>query len=137
MTAPLTMLTMPTTPFRHAALLGALLASTLPAQAAERPIRVDIAPGKVGEVCMPLEAGDTLTWRFKASAPVDFNLHQHIDKEVLTPVERKAVAADRSSHQVDRKNEWCLMWTAPADRRATVNGGWRVAKATPAAHVAK
>jgi hypothetical protein len=94
----------------------------------EKPIRLTIAPGKAGEVCMPLDAGDTLAWHFKSSAPADFNLHQHIGKEVLMPVDRKAIAEDRAEHRVDRKNDWCLMWTAPAGQRLSVNGGWSVNK---------
>jgi hypothetical protein len=110
-------------------LLALALAAALPAAAqGEKPIRLTIAPGKVGEVCMPLEAGDTLAWHFKSSVEVDFNLHQHIGKEVLMPVERKAVAEDRAEHRVDRKNDWCLMWTAPAGQRVTVNGGWNTNK---------
>jgi hypothetical protein len=97
--------------------------------AAERPIRLTLAPGKVGEICMPLEAGDTLAWQFRASAPADFNLHHHVGKEVLLPVARQAVENDRAEHTADRRNDWCLMWTAPAAQRLSVRGGWRVKKA--------
>lgn len=94
----------------------------------EKPIRLTIAPGKVGEVCLPLDAGDTLAWHFKSSAPADFNLHHHVGKDVLMPVDRKAVAEDRAEHRIDRKNDWCLMWTAPAGQPLSVNGGWAVRK---------
>jgi hypothetical protein len=105
----------------------ALLAGGAPsALAAERPFNLTIAAGKIGEVCMPLDAGTTLAWRFKASAPVDFNLHHHVDKQVLMPVDRKAVASDRAEHAIDAKNDWCLMWSAPAGRRVTVTGAWSV-----------
>lgn len=105
----------------------ALIAGGAPsALAAERPFNLTIAAGKIGEVCMPLDAGTTLAWRFKASAPVDFNLHHHVDKQVLMPVDRKAVASDRAEHAIDTKNDWCLMWSAPAGRRVTVTGAWSV-----------
>jgi hypothetical protein len=90
------------------------------------PIQLEIAAGKVGEVCMPLRAGDTLAWEFTASAPVDFNLHDHVGKKVSMPVRRNAVAQDRAQHKVPRKNDWCLMWTAPAAQGVTVTGAWRV-----------
>ena len=97
------------------------------AAAKDHPIRLAIAPGKVAEVCMPLAAGDTLRWRFKASVALDFNLHHHVDKDVLMPVDRKAVQADRGELGIDRSNDWCLMWTAPAQaKRATVEGAWSV-----------
>jgi hypothetical protein len=80
---------------------------------------------------MPLQAGDPLGWEFKASAATDFNLHQHVGKKVLTPVKRKAVVQERARHRVDRRNEWCLMWTAPAGQAVTVDGVWRVVQAAP------
>jgi hypothetical protein len=109
-----------------AALLAALIAA--PAIAKEQAIDLKIAAGKVGEVCMPLRAGDTLAWDFKSSAPADFNLHHHVDKQLLMPVERKAIAADRAQHRADRANDWCLMWTAPAAQAITVTGSWRLAR---------
>lgn len=93
--------------------------------APQQPIALDIAAGRVGEVCMPLEAGQTLSWRFRASRPVDFNLHQHVEGKVLMPVERKAVNRQRGQHRVAQGNEWCLMWTAPAAQGATVQGHWQ------------
>ena len=106
--------------------LLALLTSTA-ALAQSKPIQLTIAAGKVGEVCMALQAGDTLAWSWKASAATDFNLHQHVGKQVQMPIERKAVAADRAQYTVDRRNDWCLMWTAPAAQGVTVEGSWRVA----------
>jgi hypothetical protein len=91
----------------------------------ERPIRITVAPGKVAEVCMPLAEGDTLRWRFKASAALDFNLHHHVDSEALVAVERRGVKADSGEHRIDRRNEWCLMWTAPAGaKRVSIDGAW-------------
>jgi hypothetical protein len=110
-------------------LIAAIALATPLAHAAEQPIHLTIAPGKAGEVCMPLEAGDTLAWRFKASAASDFNLHHHVGNDVLMPVQRPAVTEDQAEHAADRRNEWCLMWTAPAHKRVTVTGAWSVSKA--------
>ena len=112
------------------ALALAVFATT--AAAADHPIRIAIAPGKVAEVCMPLVEGDTLRWRFNASAALDFNLHHHVDKEVLMPVDRKAVKADQAELRIDRVNEWCLMWTAPVgSKRVSVDGAWAKLPAKP------
>ncbi len=101
--------------------------------AKDHPIRLTIAPGKVADVCMPLAEGDTLRWRFKASVALDFNLHHHVDKAVLMPVDRMAVKADRGEQSIDRRNEWCLMWTAPTQaKRVMVDGAWSVQPAAPA-----
>jgi hypothetical protein len=107
------------------------LAASAPSWAQEQQIRLSIAPGKAGEVCMALDKGDTLAWHFKSSHAADFNLHHHVAKEVLMPVERKAVTEDRAQFTADRRNEWCLMWTAPTGQGLTVTGGWSVAASKP------
>jgi hypothetical protein len=47
----------------------------------------------------------------------------------LKSVERKAVTEDRARYTADRRNEWCLMWTAPAGQGVTVEGTWDVINA--------
>lgn len=117
----------------HRIIALAFVVPSFAALADETPIRLTIAPGKVAEVCMALDAQDTLAWNFKASAALDFNLHQHVGQEVLMPVNRKAITEDSAEQRIDRKNEWCLMWTAPAGQRnTTVSGGWSVKKAADA-----
>jgi hypothetical protein len=108
-----------------------LLLAAATASAQERPISLVIAAGKVGEVCMPLQAGDVLAWRFESSAAADFNLHDHVGKKVNMPVRRKAVTREQRQHRVERTNDWCLMWTAPRATGITVSGAWQVK--TPAA----
>jgi hypothetical protein len=109
--------------------LVAATPSVAAAAADAAPIRLSIAAGKIGEVCMPLGAGDTLAWRFRASAPADFNLHQHVGDKVLMPVSREAMTRHRARHTVDRDNDWCLTWTAPAAQPITVSGDWHVRRA--------
>ncbi|MES2956548.1 MAG: hypothetical protein V4792_00100 [Pseudomonadota bacterium] len=112
------------------ALMSAVAAAS--AAAKERPIHLVIAPGKVAEVCMPLAEGDTLRWRFKANVALDFNLHHHVDKAVLMPVDRKAIKAGSGQQAIDQRNDWCLMWTAPSQpKRITVDGAWSVVPAPP------
>lgn len=101
-------------------------AGPAPAAAQSQLIDLAIAAGKAGEICLPLRAGDTLDWTFEANAPADFNLHHHVGKDVLMPVERNAVRTDRARHRADRANDWCLMWTAPRAQGITVGGSWRV-----------
>ncbi len=107
----------------------ALAASAASAQ--HQAINLAIAAGKVGEVCMPLQAGDTLMWRYQSSAAADFNLHDHVGQQVNMPVQRKAVRRARAQHTLERTNEWCLMWTAPRTKGITVTGAWQVKSATP------
>ena len=104
------------------------------AQAKDQAFHLRIAPGKVGEVCMPLAPGDTLRWRFKAGTAMDFNLHHHVGNEVQMPVDRKALIADKGELRIDTANDWCLMWTAPASAKpVSVQGTWSVVPAKNAA----
>jgi hypothetical protein len=88
------------------------------------PIQLQLAPGKADEACMTLRAGDTLTWRFEADAAVAFNVHHHVGQEVLMPVDVKDARTHAGSLVADRANDWCLMWTAPKDRAARIQGEW-------------
>jgi len=114
-------------PLLAAAVLASLLAPA--AAEGERPIRMTIAAGKVGEACMPLALGDTLVWQFTATSAADFNLHHHVGNDVRMPIDRKGVREDRGEHTIDRANDWCLMWTAPKAGALTVTGAWSVRKA--------
>jgi hypothetical protein len=106
------------------AVLASLAASSAPGADQPHPFRVEIAAGKIGEVCMALDEAQTLAWRFKASDVVGFNLHHHVGSEVFFPVELRAVREHRGQHLIDRRNDWCLMWTAPRAKRVTVEGQW-------------
>jgi len=114
---------------KHVLVAALLLPASMAVLAQGKPIELTIAAGQSDEVCMPLQAGDTLSWRFLASAAAEFNLHHHVGQQVLTPVLRKAVKQGRGRHTAERSNDWCLMWTAPARQDITVSGAWRVRKA--------
>ena len=111
------------------AIVTAAVLSGLASAAAEHPIHMTVAAGKVGETCMPLAVGDTLVWQFTANVAGDFNLHHHVGKDVLKPVDRKGVSEDRGELAIDRANDWCLMWTAPQGSAMSISGVWSVRKA--------
>ena len=47
-------------------------------------------------------------------------------------IERKAVKADSGEWRVERRNDWCLMWTAPPQQKAvSVKGVWSARPAAP------
>ena len=70
-----------------------------------------VAPGRFAEVCGALPAGASVRWRFEASAPVDFNIHYHVGKDVVYPAKAGAQtqAADRLDATVAQ--DYCWMWT--------------------------
>ena len=52
-----------------------------------------VPAGKFVEVCGKLRAGMKVQWEFDASAPMDFNVHYHVGKDVTYPTKLSAVAA--------------------------------------------
>jgi hypothetical protein len=95
---------------------------------ADTPIQLVLEQGKADEACMKLSTGDTLRWRFEADANVAFNVHHHVGKDVLMPVDLKGTRAHAGTVVADRSNDWCLMWTAPKDRSARIQGQWSVTR---------
>ena len=73
--------------------------------------RVSVAPGKFAEVCGKLARADSVAWRFKASGPLNFNIHYHEGKKVVYPARQEQVsrAADVLPVKVDQT--YCWMWT--------------------------
>lgn len=105
------------------ALLPVLFAAPA-AHAAERPIEMTIAPGQIDEICVPVKVGETIHWRFTADVPVAFNLHHHIGKKVVMPVQLKRITGHEGKHTAEVASQWCLMWTAPKQQQAWIQGGF-------------
>lgn len=72
---------------------------------------VDIAPGKFAEVCGKQAAGSTVSWRFEATAPLDFNIHYHQGRDIVLPEKRDAAAAAEGLLKVRQDQNHCWMWT--------------------------
>ncbi len=70
-----------------------------------------IAPGGVLELCGRLPAGLHMRWDFAAAAPLDFNVHYHLGKEVVFPAQIKAVAKASDSLVTNTEQEYCWMWS--------------------------
>jgi hypothetical protein len=102
---------------------SALLASPL---AAAVPLSLAIAAGNFDEHCVKLEKGVELRFRFKASGPVDFNIHHHRANEVLYPVKREGVRRFGDRFRAPAADEYCLMWENKGQQPVTVRGSvWR------------
>lgn len=70
-----------------------------------------VAPGKFVEMCGKLAAGDAVQWRFESSAPLDFNVHFHIGKDVTFPAKSEQVARASGTLRVTVREDYCWMWT--------------------------
>lgn len=111
--------------------LAAVLLALLPlgAQAELVPVAWDaqgrweaalpIAPKKFAEACTTLKRGERIRWRWTSAAPLKFNVHYHVGKQVETPVRTEAASGD-GVFDVPLDQDYCWMWSgaAAADRIA-------------------
>jgi hypothetical protein len=74
------------------------------------------------ERCIWLDAGESIRYRFSASAPVDFNIHYHRGKEVFYPVTARATRAADAGFSAPHADTYCLMWERAGDGPAIVDG---------------
>ena len=83
--------------------------------------RVSVAPGKFAEVCGKLARADSVAWRFKASGPLNFNIHYHEGKDVRYPERRDALAGASGRLQVVLDQDYCWMWTNKSGQAVDLN----------------
>ena len=81
---------------------------------------VSVAPGKLTEICGKLPAGLKVGWTFEASAPLDFNVHYHVGKEVVFPSKLKAVATAKDTLATKIDQDYCWMWSNKTAMSATI-----------------
>ncbi len=81
---------------------------------------VSLAPGKFAEVCGKLPAGMKVGWNFEASAPLDFNVHYHVGKEVVFPSKLTAVATAKDTLVTKIDQDYCWMWSNKSSAPATI-----------------
>lgn len=80
-----------------------------------------VAAGKFLELCGKLPAGLKVSWEFEASAPMDFNVHYHVDKDVIFPAKLSAVAMARDMLTTQIPQDYCWMWTNPSAAAARLS----------------
>ena len=86
------------------------------------PYSFNLSGKAFDERCLKLAAGESIRYRFRASAPVDFNIHYHRGKEVIFPVKQSAVREATSTFRAESADDYCLMWEHTGTGAATVEG---------------
>lgn len=71
-----------------------------------------LAAGQVLEVCGPLKPGMAVDWQFVSSAPLAFNLHHHVGKQVFYAERRARSKGLTARFQPKEAHDYCWMWTA-------------------------
>ena len=72
---------------------------------------VSVAPGKFVELCGKLPGGAKVQWRYEGGAPLDFNIHYHVGKDVKFPAKAAAQATGHGVLDADSTQDYCWMWT--------------------------
>lgn len=79
-----------------------------------------IAPGKFVEICENLAKDSAVTWQFKASTPLNFNVHFHQGKEVAFPEKQDGVSDLQGTLVAQSKEDYCWMWTNKGDVSSSI-----------------
>jgi len=58
-----------------------------------------------------LGKGDRLIYRFDAARMLDFNVHYHVGRKALYPVNKKQVKRASGAYLVASTQGYCLMWS--------------------------
>lgn len=73
--------------------------------------RLNVAPGKLSELCGKLLPSQTVQWQFESDRALDFNIHYHETKTVLYPVRADQVRSREGTLAVPTTQDYCWMWT--------------------------
>lgn len=74
-----------------------------------------VPAGKFVELCGKLPAGQAVQWQYRGAAPLDFNIHYHVGKEVTYPAKLKATASARDTLHAAVEQDYCWMWSNKGD----------------------
>jgi len=100
----------------------ALLCSAALAGEGPGPYSFTLSGKAFDERCLRLEAGQSIQYRFNASAPVDFNIHYHRGKDVVFPVRKAGVREASGTFKAKGADGYCLMWEHKGSGSAAVEG---------------
>lgn len=74
---------------------------------------VTLAPFEFRERCFDLAEGSTLSYRFTANRPVDFDIHYHDGLTLRETVTLKATQAADATFEAPTARQYCLFWSNP------------------------
>ena len=72
---------------------------------------VTIPAGQAYERCLSVQNGKRLEYVFEAAGPLQFNLHYHLEGDILYPVPSGSRQSLKSSYSPERKvGYYCMFW---------------------------
>lgn len=107
---------------RALGLLGLVPAVAIAVTAAFGPFRIDVPARGFEEHCVKLAAGESVRYRYTATAEVDFNIHHHRGNEVLYPVKSAGSRSADATFTASLADTYCLMWERKGEGAARIDG---------------
>jgi hypothetical protein len=95
------------------------------AQAQDRPpatkvVTKTLVKSEAHKECFSMPGAQTLYYRFRADAPLDFKLSHQDDKEVID-IKRDKVANGSGSYLSKKAFDYCMVWTNSGPKAATLH----------------
>ena len=91
-----------------------------------RDFSLEIKPGKIHEECIELKKDAEISYRFKASQPMPFNIHFHTgkgkDEKVEYPVKIDKADAKDDVLRVAFDEHYCWMWSNKTGQAVSLQG---------------
>ena len=88
---------------------------------------VTLPPGKAYEKCINLQKTKHLHYAFEARAPLEFNMHYHLEGNTFYPVPSGMYQEMESSFTPEQDaGYYCLMWANPAEKPVWLNLRYKV-----------
>lgn len=72
--------------------------------------KILITPNALHERCFDMQPTQQLLYSYKSSAAVDFDLHYHIDKNIIYPIRKKNQIHADEVFTANETREYCLLW---------------------------
>ena len=82
--------------------------------------RFEVKPGQFAEVCGKLDKGQAVRWRFESPQALHFNIHYHVGKDVVYPVQQAGTAKSEGRLAVALDQDYCWMWSNKSTQPATL-----------------
>ena len=70
---------------------------------------------------MNIGTNQQLTYSFKATSSLNFNIHYHEDKEVYFPVKQDEIADYKGIFNPTVDHDYCMMWTNTSKKPVSVD----------------
>ena len=82
----------------------------------------------IHEECVNVTPREALSYSFKTSKPISFNVHFHTGKDIFYPVLKEGVTEEEGAFTPEKEDFYCLMWTNDNKEPTTLTRSFKVEK---------